>query len=191
MLEHFDRNRTVIGAGLGRSKSVHVGRDHPDIVEFAPVSFRLDVEALRVGVGHGGNGGFRVVFRHPKSERSPTTTQLQDLLTILELRPIAGEFKHDFLRFREGGVLCWPVPAAILESRAENIQVKLRGNLVVLLVRIGRVDCNRGGIQPGTELRKTTISFLKVTQTFLGQLGGKKVAYTSPNKRIWNQSMRQ
>ena len=80
---------------------------------------------------------------HPERKRSPAATELEDLLAILEFRPLAGELEHRLLRFREGGVHRWPVTAAVLEPRSENVEVELRRDLVVLLVGIRRVDGDR------------------------------------------------
>ena len=143
VLEHLHRDGAVVGAGLRRGEGVHVGRDDPDIVELAALRLRLDVKALGVGIGNRRDRGVRVVLGHPERKRSPAATELEDLLAILEFRPLAGELEHRLLGFREGGVHGGPVTAAVLEPRSENVEVELRRDLVVLLVGIRRVDGDR------------------------------------------------
>ena len=171
VLEHLHGDRAVVGARLGRAEGVHVGRDDPDIVELAALRLRLDVKALGVGVGHRRDRGIRVVLGHPERERSPAATEFEDLLAILEFRPLAGELEHCLLGFREGGVRGGPVTAAVFEAGPEDVEVELRRHLIMLLVGIGRVDRDRGGIEARAECRETRIPRLEITNPLLAQLG--------------------
>ena len=123
VLEHLHRNGPIIGAGLGGRKSIHVRRNDPYIEEFTTMGFSLDVEALRVGVGNGSDGRVGIMLRHPESQGAPTASKFEDLLPVLEFRALTGEIQHRLLGLGKGRGGGRPIPAAVLQPGAEDVEV--------------------------------------------------------------------
>ena len=128
------------------------------------------------------------MLRHPERERSPTASEFEDLLAILELRPLAGEGQHRLLGLREGGVLGGPVTAAVLEARPENLKIKLRRHLVVLFVRIRGVNGDGRGIKPRAERGKPGIALLKVTPSLFAHFFGKEMPDAATDQGVGNKA---
>ncbi len=96
VLEHLHRDAAVVPSGRQR-QGVHVAGDHGHVGKAARQALRLDVSALTRGIGYGGDASVRVTLRHPKRERPPPATELQDLLIVAELCTLGVERQHRLL----------------------------------------------------------------------------------------------
>jgi len=133
VLEHLDRNDSVVAAG--RLESVHVSRDHGDVREAASTRLRLDPRSLRGGVRHGSDAAAPVIRRHPQGERAPAAAEFENVLAVNEAGVLAGRREAAGLRVCERVRSLGPPGAGVLEVRSQGEFEEACRNLVVLLVR--------------------------------------------------------
>ena len=88
---------------------------------------------------------------HPQGQRAPAASQLQHLLAVPQVRPLAGEFKHGGLGLVQSGGVRGEVAAAVLETAAQDQLEEPGGQLVVLLVGAARMQGDGGPVHGGDE----------------------------------------
>jgi hypothetical protein len=77
---------------------VHVGGDDLEVGQAALGGEGLDVLALGVGVGDGGDAGGRIMLRQPEGQAAPAAAQFQDVLAIRHAGALAGQGQGGGLR---------------------------------------------------------------------------------------------
>ena len=148
VLEHLHRDDSVkLPIATGGLEAVHVTGDDLQVSEASSEGFPFDVFPLRAGVGHAGDPGVGVPSGHPERERSPSATQLQDVLPIGQARALASEGEHDVLGLGQAFLEGIIVAARIFKAWTEAQLVEARGNLVMLLV-------GRRGLNGDRQLRQ-------------------------------------
>ena len=133
VLEHLHRHAAVEVGGR-QLQPVHIAGDHPHVGEAALAALRLDEGALRRGVGHRGNPRIRIVLGHPEGQRTPATTQLQDLLAVREFRTFAVQREHRLLGLRQRLVTRRVIATGVLQPRPQAAGKESRWQFVMLAV---------------------------------------------------------
>ena len=96
MLEHFYTDHAIVV--FGSIESVHVGGDDFEIIQIAAPRFFEDVLALGARVGDAGDAACGKSRGGEERERSPTVSQFEDALAVLNAGTFGGECKSCFLR---------------------------------------------------------------------------------------------
>ena len=142
VLEHLDRDDAIEAAV--ELEIVGVGRDDRD-VRGCP---GLDPLALHARVRDGRDARAGVALGCVERERAPAAAEVEDLHAVLEARPLAGEGEHRLLRLGERRRTVLPEARAVLQARAEDELEERRRLLVVLLVRLRRLERDRLEAKP-------------------------------------------
>mmetsp|Transcript_14645 Transcript_14645/g.31760 ORF Transcript_14645/g.31760 Transcript_14645/m.31760 type:complete len:236 (-) Transcript_14645:269-976(-) len=144
VLKHFNRNDAVVVLYNIKSSLIvgYVTGNNIDIINIVTTLFGSteDVLTLGVRVGYACNFAVRVLFCKMKRHGAPTTAQIDNLHTILDLSTLAVQIQHGNLRLLKGSGLIRPETRRILLPWTEAHIVKLGGDLVMLLVRL--IGCN-------------------------------------------------
>mmetsp|Transcript_69206 Transcript_69206/g.218958 ORF Transcript_69206/g.218958 Transcript_69206/m.218958 type:complete len:266 (+) Transcript_69206:156-953(+) len=108
VLEHLDGHHAIEGTG-GGARAVanapehrHVRGDDLEVGDAPLFAAIVDELLLGAAVGDGGDAAPRVALGHEHGEGPPPAPKLQDVLPVLELRPLAVEAQHGLLRLLQG-----------------------------------------------------------------------------------------
>ena len=142
VLEHLDRDDAIEAAV--ELEIVGVGRDDRDVRGRSS----LDPLALHARVGDGRDARAGVALGRVERERAPAAAEVEDLHAVLEARALAGEGEHRLLRLGERRRAVLPEARAVLQSWPENELEERRRLLVVLLVRLRRLERDRLEAEP-------------------------------------------
>ena len=134
MLEHLDAQHPVEAAI--DVEHVGVGGEDLDRSQTTVARLALDERPLRAGVRYGKDSTRRIALGQPERQRSPATSEVEDLHPVLDLGALTGQRQHRLLGGCERIDAVGPEAAGVLQSWAEHELKELRRHLVVLLVRL-------------------------------------------------------
>ena len=190
VLEHLDRHHPV-EFPVRQIQLRHIGRVDLHIAQPPPRRLAHDVFFLCPRVGNPENPRVRILLRHPQGQGSPPAAQLEHALTVLQLRPLATQRQHRLFRFREGRVPPGPQPAAVFHARTEHVFEKFRRHLVVLLVRLPRLHCNRHRLEFTHKIHQRPLLRLHPAAVLVLQLAGQQLMDPRPDDKIRQQPFLQ
>mmetsp|Transcript_10532 Transcript_10532/g.42502 ORF Transcript_10532/g.42502 Transcript_10532/m.42502 type:complete len:305 (-) Transcript_10532:6-920(-) len=135
VLEHFDGDDAIVVASLRCLERDHIRGDDGEVRQAELLGTRVDELLLGRRVGHARDLRKRVHLGHPERQGAPAASELQDILPVHDLHPSAVALQHLPLGLIEGHPGLAVQTAGVFEVLPEAFEVKLSGNLVVLLVR--------------------------------------------------------
>lgn len=139
VFEHFDAEDAVEG-GFGEVVRFDVARVYFEVLESAFGRDRVDVDLLRSRVGQSADARFGIPFGQKERQRTPTASQIQDILTILQPRLFAVRVEHGLLGLIERLPARLVEAARVLDTFAQAAEHETGVDLVVLLVGLVLFD---------------------------------------------------
>ena len=192
VLEHLDGDDSIepLRPLRGWIEVVHVGGDDADIPKAAGAGAAFDKGPLRSRIGHRKNLRVREALRHVERQRSPSASELENVLAVGDLRPFAGERKHRVLGALERTrriLRLVPQRAAVFHPRTEHQLEECRGHLVVL--RVGRARVHRDRRRPQLRDEPFQLEALPrlVALVFLAEALTQNLPDARANQRIGQQ----
>mmetsp|Transcript_7752 Transcript_7752/g.48095 ORF Transcript_7752/g.48095 Transcript_7752/m.48095 type:complete len:221 (+) Transcript_7752:1495-2157(+) len=167
VLKHLHRHDAVKESRRFSALSIngHVLGEYAEIGQVPFLGLCIDEFLLGFGVGNGRHTAVRILGGQEEAQRSPSTSQFQDILSIRELGTFTVQFEHGFFGFLQGFVAAWIEAAAVFEVGSQAMQEVLCGHFVMLFVGFFRLHRHRHASKFTHEFHEVGLLAFRISRT--------------------------